>query len=438
MDQEENNKIIQDLTKNVGLNKRFHLWMGFLTLCLIFCLFGYYKQLKYGLGVTGMRDYVSWGMYISTFVFFVAGSLAGMLICSVMALLGQKWVTPLIRIAEIIALTFAIVAGLILIADMGRPERLAYIFIYGSLKSPILWDLVLLIIYVIMCLLLYFIPLMPDAALLNLRSTNLPSWQRKTYRKLSFSWIGSLDQTLMMQKALKILLILLIPVAMAIHTVTSWLFALTSRAGWDSTIFGPYFVSGAFVTGVSTLVLAMYIFRKLYKLKNYITNLHFDKIAKLLVLISLIYLYFNINEYMVPAYKMQKYDAIYLHELFTGRYAPFFWGVQITGLILPTILLLFRFFRKPLPLFFISIFIFVGSWFNRYLIVIPVMENPFFPVQNVPENFIFYTPTQVEITITFGSLIIVLMIISILSKLFPVIPVTQILEGKNKRISDEY
>jgi len=430
------NIIIKDLTRNIRLTKRFHIWMGFLTLCLIFCFVAYYKQLRYGLGVTGMRDYVSWGMYISTFVFFVATSLTGMLICSILVLLGQKWVAPLVRISEIIALSFAVVAGLLIIADMGRPERLAYIFIYGRFKSPILWDVVLLIIYTIICLLLYFIPLIPDMASLHERSTDLPSWQRKIYRFLSFNWKGSTEQNSLMTKAMKILLIMIIPAALAIHTITSWMFALTLRAGWNSTVFGPYFVTGAFVTGVSVMVLVMYIYRNIYGLKDYITEMHFDKIARLLVLVSLIYLYFSINKYIVPAYKMEKYESVYLHELVAGRYALLFWTLQITGLVLPSIFLLFSFFRKPLPLFIISIFVFAGSWFKRYLIVVPVMENPFLPAQNLPEKFVLYTPTPVEITITLGIFIAVIMIISILSKLFPVIPVCQIIEATTNETAD--
>src|ERR1035437_1737557 len=104
-------KIIQDLTNHVKINKGFHIWMGFLSICLGVCLYAYTIQLRVGLGVTGLRDFVSWGMYISNFVFFVASALVGMLISAVLGLSGQKWITPISRIAEIIAIAFAAVAG---------------------------------------------------------------------------------------------------------------------------------------------------------------------------------------------------------------------------------------------------------------------------------------------------------------------------------------
>lgn len=219
-------------------------------------------------------------------------------------------------------------------------------------------------------------------------------------------------------------MVLIVPVALGIHTVTSWLFASTARPGWDSTIFGPYFVTGAFVSGCAAVIIAMYFFMKNYKLEEYITENLFDKMGKLLVLVSLVYLYFNINEFLVPAYKMKKFDAIHLRELFTGAYALMFWSVQILGLVLPIILLLFKKARKPLPMLVIALFVLIGAWFKRYIIVVPTQLHPYMPIQNVPEYFKFYTPTVIETAITIGSFILVLMIITVLAKIFPIIPIS--------------
>jgi molybdopterin-containing oxidoreductase family membrane subunit len=429
-------KIINDLTYHVKINKGFHIWMAFLSVCLGVCLYAYIIQLRIGLGVTGMRDFVSWGMYISNFVFFVASALVGMLISAVLGLSGQKWITPIARIAEIIAIAFASVAGLVIVSDMGRPDRLLNVFIYGRFQSPILWDVTVVTTYTLVSVLLFYIPLIPDLAILKNDKT-LPKWQSNIYNLMSINWKNSPEQQSLAKNAIRILLILIIPIALAIHTVTSWLFAFTPRVGWNSTIMGPYFVAGAFVAGVAAVVIVMYILRKIYNLQDYITDMHFDKTAKLLVLVSLVYLYFNINEYFVPGYKMQKSEAIHLHELFDGRFSFLFWSVQIFGLVLPIILLLIKPFRKPLPLFVIGIFVLVGSWFKRYLIVIPTMENPLLPIQNEPQNFAIYTPTVIEIAVTMGSLIMVVMIISTLAKLFPVVPVHETIEEMSNEHTNE-
>jgi Ni/Fe-hydrogenase subunit HybB-like protein len=236
-----------------------------------------------------------------------------------------------------------------------------------------------------------------------------------------------------MKQAVRILLILIIPTAFAIHTVTSWLFAVTPRTGWDSTIFGPYFISGAFVSGTAAVIIAMYFFRVNYRLDKYLTEEHFEKIGRVLVLVSIVYLYFNLNEFLVPGYKMKTADAIHLRELFSGQFAPLFWSVQILGLIVPIILLLFKKIRRPLPMLIISLIVLAASWLKRLIIVIPPQAHPFLPVQNVPPDWTVYKPTLIESAVTMASILLVLIIITVLSKLFPVIPIWEMAEDSNNK-----
>ena len=154
--------------------------------------------------------------------------------------------------------------------------------------------------------------------------------------------------------------------------------------------------------------------------------------AKLLVLLSLIYLYFNINEYLVPGYKMKTADSEHLHALFTGSYAPLFWSVQIFGMILPIIVLLFRKGRKPLPVFIVSLCVVVGAWFKRFLIVIPTLLHPFIPIQGVPESWHHYVPTWEEWAITSASLAGALFVITLFVRLFPIISIWEMAEEKEK------
>lgn len=432
-------QIGNDLYRSVRLNIGFHIWMGLLTVALLACLYAYYIQLRDGLGVAGIRDFVSWGMYISNFVFFVATSLVGMLISGILGLMGVKWITPLSRIAEIIAVAFAAVAGLVIVSDMGRPERLPYVFLHARVQSPILWDVTVVTSYFLVSLLLLYITTIPDFAMGKKYLDGRPKLLQKVYEILSLGWIGAKEQVINLKKAIRVLLILIIPLAIAIHTVTSWLLAVNPRPGWDSSIFGPYFVSGAFVSGLAGLVIAMYFFRKNYNLKDYITDFHFDRVGKLLVLMSIIYIYFNINEILVPGYKLKTGDAIHLKELLVGHDAILFWSVQILGLILPTILLLLKPFRKPLPMLFIGIVVLIAAWLKRYLIVVPVQQHPYLPIQHVPQEFMVYKPTLIEILISVGPIIMVLMIITVLAKLMPIVPVweTAIHEGAIDEIVEE-
>ncbi len=423
--------IENDLIRPTGFNRKFYLWMVFLIILLVACIVAYSHQIKNGLSVTGLRDFVSWGMYISNFVFFVAVSLVGMLISCVLGLSGAKWVGPIARISEIIAVAFAMVAGIIIITDMGRPDRLFNLLFHGRIQSPIVWDVIVVITYVILSLLLLCLPMIPDAAILK-DNNKFPAWQRKFYKAVSVGWADKPEQFKIIKKSIRILLVVTIPVAFAIHTVTSWLFAATTRIGWDSSIFGPYFVSGAFVAGVACVVIAMYFFRSSFNLKNYIKEDHFNKIGKVFVLVSLVYLYFNINEFLVPAFKMKTGDKVHLLSLFSGHWSGLFWFSILGGLIIPIILLLIKKVRKPLPMLIISIVVLAGAWIKRYLIVIPTMLHPYLPVQNVPEKYTVYKPTIYEGAITLGAFVLVLMIISIISKLFPVITMWEITNKDNE------
>ncbi len=431
------NKVSADLLRPVRLNRNFVLWMMFLSVSLVLCLYAYSIQLRKGLIVTGMRDYISWGMYIANFVFFVAASLIGMLISAVLGLIGYTWIKPIARIAEIIAVAFAAIAGIVIISDMGRPERLPFLFLHGRIQSPILWDVTVVTTYFVLSLLLYFLPLIPDLAIARGRMNHAPPWLQKVYKILSLRWVHKNSQYKIIFKSIRILLILIIPVAFAIHTVTSWLFAVTPRSGWDSTIFGPYFLTGAFVAGSAAVIIAMFFYRNNFRLKDYLTEMHFDKMSKLLVLAAIVYLYFNINEFLVPGYKLKKFDAIHLHALFSGHHAMLFWGTQLLGLIIPTILLLFKPMRNPLPATIISVFVLIGSWLKRYIIVVPTQEHPFLPIQHVPGEWFVYKPTLTETAITIGSFILVLMIITILSKTFPVITIWEEAEEREKQLTEK-
>jgi molybdopterin-containing oxidoreductase family membrane subunit len=424
-------RIFKDLTRSITRHDELsRFWIFILTMFAIVGVWGFVIQFQRGLGVTGMRDYVSWAMYIGNFVFFVAVSLIGFLISSTLHLLKFEWSKPISRVAEQVAIAAVALAGIIIVMDMGRPDRVLNVFLHGRFASPILWDVTVISTYLVISVLLFYIPLIPDLALLRDRLTGVPEIQKKIYTILSLGWKGNDEQFRLLAHAMRVLMILIIPVGLSIHTVTSWLFAVTPRAGWDTTIFGPYFVTGAFVSGTAAVNVLMYIYRGRYRLKYYFTEFHFDKMGKLLVFVCLVYLYFNLNEFLVPGYKMKLAEGIHLKEIFQGGHSGLFWFAQIGGMVLPIILLLFRFFRKPLPLFLISMLVVVASWFKRFVIVVPTVEHPHLPIQNVPEYFKHYTPTSNEIVITLFAFVAAFMIITILAKLFPVISIWEYAEQK--------
>ena len=413
--------------------KRGKIWVAILIAICLVGAYAYYLQLKEGLVVTHMRDYVSWGIYISNFVFFVAISLVGSLITAIFRLSNVRWSTPLTRIAEIIAVSAIVFASIIIIVDMGRPERFLNLFLHGRMQSPIMWDVIVIGTYFFISLLLLYLPLMPDLRILNRDPKKNPKFLNRLYRFGGSFWKGTKEQFKVSNRAIAILCIIIIPVAFCIHTVTSWLFATTYRPGWDSTNFGAYFVSGAFLVGAGGVVVAMYVFRKSYNLEKYITELHFEKMGRIVVMLALLYLYFNVNEYLVPAFKMKKPEEQHLTQLFAGEFAPLFWFAILVGMIIPIFILIFKKGRKPLPMFIAGVMIVIGAWFKRYLIVTPTLLHPFLPMNDVPESYKHYFPSWQEWAIAMGSLAGALLIITFFVRVYPIIPIQETINEQNEK-----
>lgn len=411
-------------------------WTIGLVIVTLIGIIAYIDQIIKGQVVTNMRDYVLWGVYISNFVFFVAISFVGSLTAAVLRLSKSSWRTPLVRIAEIIAVAAIIMAGLTIIIDMGRPDRLLNLFIYPRLQSPIVWDVIIIPTYMAVSILILYIPLLPDLAILKKRYEG-KGFVGKLYKWFAINWTGSKAQEAIQSRSIQIVAILIIPVALILQTVDAWLFSTTFRIGWDSTNLGPYFIAGAFVVGVGGLISVTYVLTKIYHLEKYITAKHFDRLAKLLVFACLIYLYFNINEYLLPAFTAPKAEEAHLRELFTGHYAPLFWFVTIGGLIFPIIVLLFPKGRRPFPVFIIAVLVVITSWWKRYIIVVPALLHPFLPIQGVPESWHSYFPSLHEWAIVSGTLAMALLIITILIRYLPIIPIHRtakemgILDNKN-------
>ncbi len=207
------------------------LWIGFLILVFLSGVYAYYLQeSKSKYETISLTDYTMWGVYISNFVFYVALSLVGTLMSAVLKLTNFEWYRPIARIAEVIAVGAVAFAGVSIVVAMGRPERLYFLLLHGRIQSPIVWDVIVIVTYVVLSCLFLFIPLLPEIKMCSDRLVGKPKWQMWMYKTLSFGWKGNLAQWDVVKKAVTILAVLVIPVGVAIHTVTAWLFATTLRA----------------------------------------------------------------------------------------------------------------------------------------------------------------------------------------------------------------
>ncbi len=406
---------------------RFYAWVAFLSAVLLWGLVAYILQLRHGLIVTGMRDQISWGLYITNFVFFIGISHAGTLISAILRVTDTGWRRPITRMAEAITVFALCIGAPMVIIDMGRPDRMLNLFRYGRIQSPIVWDVLGVSTYLAGCLLYFYLPLIPDLGLLAGRPEVAP-WRRRLYRVLSLRWQGTPEQKQLLEKAISVMAVFIIPLAISVHTVVSWIFAMTLRPGWDSSIFGPYFVVGAIYSGAAGVIVSMYILRRVFHLEDYVEPLHFRNLGLLLLSFCLLYLYFNINEYLTTGYKLEGGERVLLDRLFTGDYAVVFWTAQSLCVFIPLLLMVavlgiprFREFTIP-GVVLASLLVVIGAWVKRYIIVVPTLGSPYLPSgQHLPWEWTHYHPTWVEWSITAAALAGFLMIYTLLAKLFPIV-----------------
>lgn len=415
---------------------RLYAWVGLLSALLAWGIYAYIIQWRQGLTVTGLRDQVSWGLYISNFVFWVGVSKGGTMISAIFRLTGAEWRRPVTRMAEAITVLALITGVPMIVADLGRPDRMLNLVWYGRIQSPLIWDFLSVTTYLTACILYFYLPLIPDVAMLSERTEFAP-WRRRLYRLLSLGWKGSPEQHALLERAITVMAIAVIPLAISVHTVVSWIFAMTLRPGWNSSIYGPYFVVGAIYSGTGAVILSMWALRRTMRLERYVQPVHFRKLGIVLLVSTLLYLYFNINEYLTAGYKLESFERELLESLFAGRFAPMFWSVQIVGIMLPIVLLSVVLAFKRLARFTVPIvatsalLVVIGAWVKRFLIVVPTLQNPFLPAQRVPADWTHYQPTWVEWAIVTGAFAAFLLAYTLLVKLFPVVSFWETEEGGN-------
>lgn len=404
------------------------LWVGSLCALIVAGAAAWIVQLTYGLRVTGLREYVSWGTYMTNFVFFIGVSHAGTLISAILRVTNAEWRRPITRMAEAITVFALMVGAPMVIIDMGRPDRLLNVFLHGRLQSPILWDVCSIMTYLSGSLLYLYVAMIPDLALLRDRKI-VGGWRGRLHAFLALGYRDTPEQRRFLNRGLATMAIIIIPVAISVHTVVSWVFSMTLRPGWHSTIFGPYFVIGAIFSGTAGIITAMAIFRRVYHLQPYLTHAQFRNLGTLLLVLNLLYVYFTLAEYVTAWYGAEESEARLINVLMReGPYSIAFWAWVIVGLFVPLVLLAIRTKQSIAPIVIASVIVNVGMWLKRYLIIVPTMLTPYIPPEAAGQQPVYF-PTLVEWTITAGAVAFFLLLFTLFSKVIPIVSVWETVEG---------
>jgi Ni/Fe-hydrogenase subunit HybB-like protein len=417
------------IPKMVSVSKSGMIWTIVLVAFLIGGLYGLIVQIVEGHIVTGMRDNVVWGLYIANFIFFIGISYAGALISGILHLLRVEWRFPIIRIAEVITVISTIIGPVYILLCMGRLDRLHHLALFGRIQSPIIWDVLAISTYLIGSIIFLYLASIRDLA--ALRDYPFKSkWRQKFYKFMSISFNGTSKQNRYLERGLDIMSAIIIPLAILVHSVLAWIFGMTLRPGWHSTIFAPYFVVAAVFSGTGVLIIALWVFRRYYKLESYITKIHFNYLGIILMVLGALYAYFTFSEYLTSWYGSETWEMDVLYKLFDPNgYWWWFFFAAIVGVVLPIGVIIIPKFRTINSITAVSVIAVMALWIKRYLIIIPTLETPLLPLQDMRVEYIHYQPTLVEWLLTFAGVALFIFLFFLFSKIMPIVSIVKGEEG---------
>ncbi len=393
---------------------------------LLFFCWGH--QIFNDIGVAGITRPVFWGFYITNFVFWIGISHAGTLISAILRVTSAEWRRPVTRSAEAITVFALSIGGLFPLIHMGRPWLFFYLlpypndrYLWPNFRSPLLWDVAAITTYLIGSSLYLLLPLIPDLAIVRDTSKGL---KRRIYGLLSIGWKGTPQQWHSLERGIQVMAIIIIPVAISVHTIVSWDFAMTLQPMWHSTIFGPYFVVGAIYSGIAILLLTMALIRRGLRFQDYLTDRVFNNLSLLLLTMTLLWGYFTFCEHVTIWYGNETTEMTVFNDRISGQFSVLFWLMVALNFVVPMMVLPFRAGRRPLGSAVVGIGILIGMWLERFLIVVPSLSHP-----RLGYTMGTYSPTWVEWGILLGSFGMLGFLYFTFVRLVPIVSIWEVREG---------
>ena len=347
----------------------YWLLLGFLVVFVHAAGAVWVYQVYKGLGIAGYSHPIFWGVYIVTFVFWVGIAHAGTLISAILYLFRAKWRNAINRSAEAMTVFAVLTAAQFLGIHVGRIWKSYFILPYPNqrglwvnFKSPLVWDTFAISTYGTISALFLFVGMVPDLAIARDRSTG---WRKLLYTTLALGWNGSSKQWKSWNRTVLHLSGFATPLVLSVHSVVSWDFAMSIVPGWHATIFAPYFVAGAIFSGFAMVLTVMIPVRRIFGLEAYITDYHFDNMARFILLTSLIVGYSYTIEYFIAWYSgVEPEQTSFWYRAF-GPYWISAWTMIICNAVIPQILWSKRARTSVPTLFVVSVFVNIGMWFER-------------------------------------------------------------------------
>lgn len=412
---------VRPMVQKAGRGQRL-LVLG-LAAVVVLGLVAFGDQVKNGFAVTDYADSAFWDVNIANFITVVGVAYGGAVISAMLRLTGAPWRAPLVRIAEGTSVVAVLVGGACIIPSVGRPDRMWEFFTQPNFRSPLIWDALAIGTYAFASVVFFVLPLIPDVAVAQLTlGAGAGRLRTALWRALSRGWRGTPAQHRLLGRLTGFLAILIIPLAVSVHSVLGWAFAITSfRPWWSEELWAPLFVIAALYSGIALVIVSLAALRHTYGLYEYVTDRHFVRLGFVLVPFGAAYLYMSVADFLPGAYHGAPSTAAVFRTLFVGRYAPWFWIVVVGGMVVPLLIVALPATRRVGWIVFASALILPTFWLNRVLMVtVPSTYDM------MNGSFGAYGWTWVNASITAGAMAAVPLLLIGLFRLVPILSVTEI------------
>jgi molybdopterin-containing oxidoreductase family membrane subunit len=384
-------------------------------------------QVRSGLGVVGKMHPVMWALYITNFVFWVGIAHSGTLISAVLFLFRARYRTSFNRAAEAMTVFALMVAGLFPLIHLGRSWVFYYLIPYPNqrqlwvnFRSPLVWDVFAVGTYFTVSLVFFYVGMIPDFAAAK---QHVAGMRKKIYTVLSLGWQGTQKEWRHYNMLYLFLAAFATPLVASVHSVVSWDFAMSIVPGWHTTIFAPYFVAGAILSGTAMVITLVVPMRKSLSLHEYITDDHFESIAKILLFTSLIVSYAYVVEFGLAWYGENIFERETFRYRLLGDYRYLTWTMLFCNSVVPLTLFVRRLRRNTAFLFVVSILVNVGMWLERFVIIVTSLSHDYDPY-----TWGIYKPTFVCLGIDIGSFGLFFALYLLFVKNLPVLSISEIKE----------
>lgn len=399
-------QLTDDVCRPLETFPTFRWWMCFGVALFALCIWAFSVGtfVSQGQGVLGLNQPMGWGTDITNFVFWVGIGHAGTLISAILFLFRQKWRTAINRSAEAMTIFAVITALSFPLLHTGRPWYAIYWLLpypnqrqlWVNFRSPLLWDVFAVSTYFTISLVFWYVGLVPDLATVRDRAKN--GIRKFFYTILSMGWRGSNKNWLHYESAYLILAGLSTPLVLSVHTIVSFDFAVAQIPGWHTTIFPPYFVAGAVFSGFAMVSTLLVIMREVFGFKNYITLSHLEKMNKVILTTGMIVGYAYACEFFIAWYSGSGFERyVFINRAF-GPYWWAYWTMVSCNVLVPQIFWWRKARRNIAVMFVVTLFVNIGMWFERYVIVVTSLHRDF-----LPSSWAMYYPTWYDWGWTFGS-----------------------------------